>query len=111
MPKLTVKKIEAISKPGRYSDGDGLYLNVTNTLSMRWEFRYQFQGKRTWLGLGPYSKSNSLSQARASCLHHRGLIAKGIDPQSNKDEEKRQELIPSFISNFPIQNYVFIAWE
>ena len=90
MPKLTVKKIEAISKPGRYSDGDGLYLNVTNTLSMRWEFRYQFQGKRTWLGLGPYSKSNSLSQARASCLHHRGLIAKGIDPQSNKDEEKRK---------------------
>ena len=90
MPKLTVKQIEAIRKPGRYADGDGLYLNVTNNLSMRWEFRYQFHGKRTWLGLGPYSRSNSLSQARTSCLHYRGLIAKGVDPKSSKDEEKRK---------------------
>ena len=29
MPKLTVKKIQALSEPGTYNDGDGLYLRLS----------------------------------------------------------------------------------
>ncbi|WP_414854177.1 Arm DNA-binding domain-containing protein [Methylomonas koyamae] len=38
--KLTVKKIDAIKTPGRYSDGGGLYLQVSPTLSKSWCFMF-----------------------------------------------------------------------
>ena len=63
MPKLTSKAIESLSTPGRYAGGDGLYIEVTDTGSKRWLFRYQFRGKRTQLGLGAFSKSNSFQMA------------------------------------------------
>ena len=65
MTKLTALQAESISKPGRYSDGNGLYLEVDKAGNKRWLFRYQFNKKRTHLGLDSYDKkSNSLAQAR-----------------------------------------------
>jgi len=65
MSKLTALQVESISKPGRYSDGNGLYLEVDKAGNKRWLFRYQFNKKRTHLGLDSYDKkSNSLAQAR-----------------------------------------------
>ena len=64
MPKLTTKAIESLSTPGRYASGDGLYIEVTDTGSKRWLFRYQFRGKRTQLGLGAFSKSNSFVEKK-----------------------------------------------
>ena len=97
MPKLTTKAIESLSTPGRYADGDGLYIEVTSTGSKRWLFRYQFRGKRTQLGLGAFSKSNSLAIARQNVYQLNGLIAKGIDPKDHKDEQaektKAKELL------------------
>ena len=87
MPKLTTKAIESLSTPGRYASGDGLYIEVTGTGSKRWLFRYQFRGKRTQLGLGAFSKSNSLAIARQNVYQLNGLIAKGIDPKDHKDEQ------------------------
>ena len=97
MPKLTTKAIESLSNPGRHADGDGLYIEVTDTGSRRWLFRYQFRGKRTQLGLGAFSKSNSLAIARQNVYQLNGLIAKGIDPKDHKDEQaektKAKELL------------------
>ena len=103
MPKLTSKAIESLSTPGRYASGDGLYIEVTDTGSKRWLFRYQFRGKRTQLGLGAFSKSNSLAIARQNVYQLNGLIAKGIDPKNHKDEQaektKAKELLKKQESN------------
>ena len=31
MPKLTTRQVAAVSTPGRYGDGDGLWLQVSST--------------------------------------------------------------------------------
>ena len=87
MPKLTVLEVEAISKAGRYADGDGLYLHVDASGNKSWIYRYQLNGKRTSIGLGRYDKkTNSLSNARKSLLEKKRLVANGINPS---DEKKR----------------------
>jgi hypothetical protein len=37
--KLTALKLERSKKPGRYSDGAGLYLQVTDAAARSWVFR------------------------------------------------------------------------
>ena len=75
MPKLTALEVESLAKPGRYLDGDGLYLNVDNAGNKSWLYRFQLNGKRTWLGLGRYDKkTNSLSNARKSLLEKKRLV-------------------------------------
>jgi hypothetical protein len=39
-------------KPGRHSDGGGLYLNVSETGSRSWLFMWKKDGKRREMGLG-----------------------------------------------------------
>jgi integrase len=90
MQKLTAKEVEAISEPGRYAAGDGLYLDVKPNQSKSWLYRYQFQGRRTQLGLGGLSKANTLAVARAKALEMSSLIARGVDPKKHKDEQKLQ---------------------
>ncbi len=52
--KLTAKGIAAIKEPGRYGDGDGLWLVVSKTGARRWAFRFRRPdtGKPTEMGLG-----------------------------------------------------------
>jgi hypothetical protein len=63
-----VKKLSAVdvknkTKPGLYSDGAGLYLNVGPTGGKSWLFRFMLNGKAREMGLGPIH-TISLSEAR-----------------------------------------------
>jgi integrase len=49
--------------PGKYSDGDGLYLIVAGPTSRNWSYRYWKDGKERWHGLGSL-KDVSLAEAR-----------------------------------------------
>jgi hypothetical protein len=49
---LTVVGIKAFKKPGRYADGNGLYLKVSPSGAKRWELRTVVRGKRCDIGLG-----------------------------------------------------------
>jgi len=85
MSKLTVLEIESISKSGRYADVDGLYLHVDKVGNKSWLFRYQLQGKRTYIGLGRYDKkTNSLSTARKAVLEKKRLVVQGVNPSEEK---------------------------
>lgn len=89
MRTLTVKELEALSKPGRHNCGDGLYLEIDKQRARRWLFRYQFRGHRTFLGLGSYNpKTNGLKSAREKTVVYLAMIAKGIDPKEHKDTQK-----------------------
>ena len=56
--------VERETKPGKYADGDGLYLIVTGPSAKSWSYRYWKDGKERWHGLGSF-KDVSLKNAQA----------------------------------------------
>jgi integrase len=78
MGKLTAREAET-SKPGRYGDGDGLYLVVSKTGARKWVFRYSWRGKVTEAGLGS-RELVGLAEARAKALETRKMVAEGKSP-------------------------------
>jgi integrase len=61
--KLKPLDVERETRPGKYSDGDGLYLVVASVTSKNWNYRYWKEGKQRWLGLGSL-KDVALKDAR-----------------------------------------------
>ena len=91
MGKLTVGRVRALSKPGRYRDEPTLYLLVTRRGTKSWAQRVVIDGKRHDLGLGPWPVV-SLAKARQRAFANRVAIADGRDPLA----ERRQPKTPSF---------------
>jgi len=52
--KLCDLKARTISKPGRHSNGGGLYLRVRNVNAKSWAFKWVSNGKSYEYGLGGY---------------------------------------------------------
>ena len=74
--------------PGRYSDGHGLYLQVSETGTKSWLFRYKKRDERGrdnshWMGLGPLH-TYSLQEARERARWARQLIGSQRDPLAEK---------------------------
>ena len=87
MLKLTAAKLKSITEPGRYGDGDGLYLNVATGGSKSWVQRIVIHGKRRDVGLGSYP-AISLAQARRKAAENRVAVADGRDPLAEKHRAK-----------------------
>jgi integrase len=49
--KLKPLDVDRETRPGKYADGDGLYLIVTGATSKNWSYRYWKDGKLAWPGL------------------------------------------------------------
>jgi len=77
--KLTASKVARISKPGKYGDGNGLYLQVTKTLVKSWVFRFQMNGIEHYMGLGPLHAVN-IREAREEAHKIRACLVRKIDP-------------------------------
>ncbi|CAE6931942.1 Integrase [Pseudomonas marincola] len=88
---LNPKEVEHLLTPGRHLDGGGLYLVISTTGSKSWLLRYQLNGKRRDMGLGPYPAA-SLKTARLAATDARALILKGLDPlDERKAQQQRQK--------------------
>jgi len=83
-----IRAIKPTNKVTRYSDGNGLYLEVRPTGAKSWVLRYFFNGRERRMGLGPYPEV-SLKEAREAREKARWLIRNGIDPL---EERKRKRL-------------------
>lgn len=83
---LNARKVDTAG-PGRHGDGRGLFLYVKPTGARSWVLRYQVQGRRRDLGLGPYPDV-SLAMARDRAGEARRLIAEGEDPITKKQQAK-----------------------
>ncbi len=83
MGKLTVKQVEGLTAPGRYTDGDGLMLVIDSSGRRYWQLRYRMDGKRKDLSLGPV-RMLSLREAREAALKARARIREGIDPLAER---------------------------
>jgi integrase len=83
--KLSALKVAKIAKAGKYSDGKGLYLQVTQRLVRSWIFRYERGGVEHYMGLGAVY-SVGLAEAREEARKARLLLQQGIDPLQHKTE-------------------------
>jgi integrase len=79
------------AEPGKYADGNGLYLVVDDSGARRWVLRTVVQGKRRELGLGGLTLV-SLPEAREEALRWRKIARKGGDPLAERRQERRQVL-------------------
>lgn len=75
--RLTALFVKTAKAPGRYGDGNNLYLVVDG--GKRWLFRYRLKGRSRDMGLGSYP-AVSLERARKLAGEAKSLIAEGIDP-------------------------------
>ena len=105
--RRTVKRLTArevlSAKPDRdrralmLCDGDGLYLQISrdpkdhNHIRRSWVFRYERNGRRRDVGLGPL-RHLDLAEARKQARKKRQQILDGIDPFTAKQQLRREEL-------------------
>lgn len=92
MPRLTAKGVKALKAPGRYGDGEGLYLEVSPTGAKSWILRVMVRGRRRDIGLGGASYVE-LGEARDEARRLRKLAKAGGDPVV---ERKAKEGVPTF---------------
>lgn len=81
--KLSATEVARKTKPGRYGDGGGLWLQVSSYGSKAWVFRYMLDGKARHMGLGSVD-TFSLKEARERARLARQLVADGVDPIETK---------------------------
>src|SRR5689334_8214636 len=83
--RLKALSVTRASKPGRYSDGGGLCLQVSGAGAKSWIFRYMRglteagRPREREMGLGSLT-AVSLAEARQIAQDARKLLAQGIDP-------------------------------
>lgn len=77
--KLSARTAATLMKPGRHSDGGGLYLVVDASGAKRWVFLFRWEGKLKELGLGGINMV-SLAEAREKASDARRLVASGANP-------------------------------
>ena len=95
MGELSDVKVRKLKKPGRYTDGDTLYLKVSLPGSKSWIQRLIIKGRRHDLGLGAYPLV-SLAEARGRPMDNRALARSGGDSMAVKREERLLEALPTF---------------
>ena len=87
--RLSAVTIRQLKRPGRYADGQGLYLLVDDSGAKRWIWRGRIHGKRSDLGLGSVQLV-PLSEARDKAIDYRRQARNGEDPK------REQKIIPTF---------------
>jgi hypothetical protein len=88
---LTAVGVRARKSPGRYADGNGLYLVVDESGAKRWMVRLVINGKRHEIGLGGVALV-SLAEAREKALTHRKLARAGGEPLAEKRKSRARSL-------------------
>jgi integrase len=87
MAKLTAAGVRGLRSPGRYGDGDGLWLDVKSAELRYWVYRYKRGGRERWMSLGS-ADDVTLAQARAAHAEARGLLLRGLDPLDERGKTK-----------------------
>ena len=98
--KLSAVEVTKAKGPAVLHDGGGLYLRVAASRTdgdgnekagaKSWVFRFQLDGKRRDMGLGPYPDI-SLAEARRRSTEHRNQRRDGIDPLNAKADQRQAQ--------------------
>jgi Arm DNA-binding domain len=83
------RELMARTGPGRFSAGDGLYLQVTASGTRSWVFRYRAGDRQHWMGLGS-ARYLTLALAKQKAIDAQRLRLNGVDPLEAKRAVKRE---------------------
>ena len=86
--KLSPIKVARVKMKGRYGDGQGLWLQVSEQGQKAWLFRYMLNGRAREMGLGALH-TVSLQEARARARQARQVLLDGFDPIDVKHEARK----------------------
>lgn len=89
---LTAAFVRSAKTPGKYFDGNGMFLRIMPSGSRQWVQRIVIRGKRREIGLGS-ADLVSLADARTAAAANRATARTGGDPINEKREVRA---IPSF---------------
>jgi Arm DNA-binding domain len=93
MGNFTANQVRNLKSPGRYSDGNGLLLDIGKSARGSWVVRVQSGGRRHDIGIGSLS-ALTLGEARDAAAQIRREVRAGIDVVARRIQER--EVIPSF---------------
>ena len=85
--KLTAMTVKKLSKPGKYADGNNLYLQIDISGARRWILRLTVGHRRRDMGLGS-TMIVSLEKARQLARLYRGIAKSGGDPFLERQKER-----------------------
>jgi integrase len=92
LTNLQIDRLKAESKVTRYSDRDGLTLEVRPSGNKRFIFRFQWGKKPQTIALGRYP-SLSLADARKISLSYRTLVDNNIDPRATLEAKSVRKTV------------------
>jgi hypothetical protein len=80
--RLSARKVQALSEPGRHADGGGLYLVIDPGGSKRWVLLYRMPVRRREMGFSSTSaislaRTRELAAAARAQIAERGVIRHG----------------------------------
>ncbi len=90
--RLSQKEVVNKKIPGYYPDGGGLYLQVIESGSKSWLFRFALNGKERQMGLGPLH-TVGLADARAAAVECRKLLLAKTDPIEARNAKQSGEAL------------------
>lgn len=113
--KLHPLEVARQTTPGKYPDGDGLYLVVAGPTSRNWSYRYWIRGKERWHGLGSL-QDVSLKEARIKRDSARQDVRAGIDIVQAKRSAREEAKAVAIVSAAPTfeecaQRYIDENWS
>ncbi len=101
MGKLSAVMVKALkfpagkSRPVRFGDGDGLYLQLAPGDTKSWLLRYTLNGKAREMGLGPAGEPPDgvpLARARVLAAEARSKLRVGVDPIAERQSDRQSKL-------------------
>jgi integrase len=90
LTEMKIRKAKPREKFYKLTDGDGLYMHVSEKGGKWWRFKYRYNGKYKLLSFGTYPEI-SLLDARQRRDDARKLLANKIDPGAVRKAQKQAE--------------------
>ena len=97
--KLSARSVTTVSKPGRHSDGGGLYLIVDKGGAKRWAFIFRWEGKLKEMGLGGIT-AVTLADAREKAAACRKDLSDGRNPIAQRKAAQLAEQSATTFGDF-----------
>jgi integrase len=98
MTTLTPPSLRTLlKKPGRHSDGQGLFFRVLGDAKAYWVYRFRINGREREMSLGPYPELG-LGEARRKHAELRAQVLNRIDPLAERRGAK--PTVSSGVSTF-----------
>lgn len=92
MHRLSALRIAKEVTPGHYADGGGRCMQIADSGTRSWVFRFKLNGRVREMGLGPVSRV-SLGDARKLAAGYRERVRERIDPILARREQQQRQLL------------------